>query len=215
MLIKWAARGRNSGLGAGSAIAWRRSSNSPAPERENEVSVQSAFSQATIAQARPGDIDQVVRRHEGMLRRFIALRIGGGADVDDLVHEVFVRFARRPPGESVERLDSYLFQTAANLIRDRARRQQVRRLAAPEIEDDAAAQVPATPEQTLIDRETLTEVRRALADLPERTRHVFLLYRIDGLRHQAIADALGVSISTVEKDVRRAMAHLTRRVRRP
>lgn len=179
------------------------------------MSGQSAFSQAAIAELRPSGIDEVVRRHEGMLRRFIALRIGGGADVDDLVHEVFLRFARRPPDEGVERLDSYLFQTAANLIRDRARRQQVRRLAAPEIEEDAAAQVPATPEQTLIDRETLTQVRQALADLPERTRHVFLLYRIDGLRHQAIADALGVSISTVEKDVRRAMAHLTRRVRRP
>lgn len=176
---------------------------------------QATFGQAALGQIRSDDIDQVVRRHEGVLRRFIALRVGGGADVDDLVHEVFLRFARRPPDEGVERLDSYLFQTAANLIRDRARRQQVRRLAVPEIEEAAASQAPATPEQTLIDRETLTEVRRALADLPERTRHVFLLYRIDGLRHQAIADALGVSISTVEKDVRRAMAHLTRRVRRP
>ncbi|MFT4253570.1 MAG: sigma-70 family RNA polymerase sigma factor, partial [Caulobacter sp.] len=158
---------------------------------------QAAFGPVALGQVRSDDIDQIVRRHEGVLRRFIALRVGGGADVDDLVHEVFLRFARRPP-EGVERLDSYLFQTAANLIRDRARRQQVRRLAVPEIEDAAASQAPATPEQTLIDRETLTQVRRALADLPERTRHIFLLYRIDGLRHQAIADALGVSISTVE-----------------
>lgn len=179
------------------------------------MSGQSAFSPSALSQARSDDIDQIVRRHEGVLRRFIALRVGGGADVDDLVHEVFLRFARRPPDQGVERLDSYLFQTAANLIRDRARRQQVRRLATPDIEEAAVAQTPATPEQTLIDRETLIQVRRALADLPERTRHVFLLYRIDGLRHQAIADALGVSIGTVEKDVRRAMAHLTRRVRRP
>ncbi|NQE64360.1 sigma-70 family RNA polymerase sigma factor [Caulobacter sp. RHG1] len=184
--------------------------------RSSQASLsQATFGPASLGQVRSDDVDLAVRRHEGMLRRFIALRVGGSADVDDLVHEVFLRFARRPPNESVERLDSYLFQTAANLIRDRARRQHVRRLALPEIEEAAAAQAPATPEQTLIDRETLTQVRRALADLPERTRHIFLLYRIDGLRHQAIADALGVSISTVEKDVRRAMAHLTRRVRRP
>lgn len=179
------------------------------------MSGQSAFSQAVLGQSQPNSIEQVVRRHEGGLRRFIAVRVGGGADVDDLVNEVFLRFARRPPNEAVERLDAYLFQTAANLIRDRARHQKVRRLAAVEIEDAAAAQAPISPEQTLIDREALAQVRQALADLPERTRHVFLLYRIDGLRHQAIAEAMGVSISTVEGDVRRAMAHLTRRVRRP
>ncbi|PXA87683.1 RNA polymerase subunit sigma-24 [Caulobacter sp. D5] len=214
--MKWAARMGNCEAWGGSLVARRPSSLSRSSRwREYGVSGQSSLGQAAFGQFRSDDIDQVVRRHEGVLRRFIALRVGGGADVDDLVHEVFLRFARSPPDERVERLDSYLFQTAANLIRDRARRQQVRRLAVPEIEEAAASQAPATPEQTLIDRETLTEVRRALADLPERTRHVFLLYRIDGLRHQAIADALGVSISTVEKDVRRAMAHLTRRVRRP
>ncbi|TCS15284.1 RNA polymerase sigma-70 factor (ECF subfamily) [Caulobacter sp. BK020] len=149
------------------------------------------------------------------MRRFVASRIGQDADVDDIVQEVFVRFARRTPGEAIERLDAYLFQTAANLIRDRARHRQVRREAAAETEDASAPQRPASPEQALIDRQTLALVREALADLPERTRNVFLLHRVDGMRHQDIAGALNMSVSTVEKDVRRAMAHLTRRVRRP
>ena len=161
------------------------------------------------------DVDLIVRRHEGVLRRFVISRIGRVPDVDDLVQEVFVRFARRDPGQAIDRLDAYLFQAANNLIRDRARRQQVRRVAAAEAEDAGRPAPPHSPEQLLIDRETLTQVRKALSDLPERTRHVFLLYRIDGLRHQDIAEALGMSVSTVEKDVRRAMAHLTRRVRRP
>lgn len=170
---------------------------------------------SALSQTQADDVGHVVREHEAMLRRFIALRIGGAMDVDDLVHEVFLRFAHRPADQVIERLDSYLFQTAANLIRDRARHQRVRQLAAEQIGEFSVGAEEATPEQSLIDRQTLAQVRAALADLPDRTRHVFLLYRIDGLRHQDIANALGVSVSTVEKDVRQAMAHLTRRVRRP
>ncbi|HWT52955.1 MAG TPA: sigma factor, partial [Caulobacter sp.] len=88
--------------------------------------------QSALSQVQPGDVDLAVRRHEGMLRRFVASRIGRDADVDDIVQEVFVRFARRTPGEAIERLEAYLFQTANNLIRDRARRRQVRRDAAAE-----------------------------------------------------------------------------------
>lgn len=174
------------------------------------MSAQSAFSQI-----QSDDIELIVRRHEDALRRFVISRIGRTADVDDLVQEVFVRFARREPGQVIERLEAYLFQAASNLIRDRARRHQVRRVSGTEVESASRPAAPHSPEQLLIDRETLAQVRQALADLPERTRHVFLLYRVDGLRHQDIADALSMSVSTVEKDVRRAMAHLTRRVRRP
>jgi RNA polymerase sigma factor (sigma-70 family) len=178
--------------------------------REVGVSGQSALSQVHV-----DDIDLIVRRYEDALRRFVISRIGRVGDVDDLVQEVFVRFARREPGQVIERLEAYLFQAANNLIRDRARRQQVRRVFVNEVEDASRPVQPHSPEQLLIDRETLAQVRQALADLPERTRHVFLLYRVDGLRHQDIAEALSMSVSTVEKDVRRAMAHLTRRVRRP
>ncbi len=168
-----------------------------------------------LSQAQADDVDHVVRENEAMLRRFIALRVRGAMDVDDLVHEVFLRFARRPADQVIERLESYLFQTAANLIRDGARHQRVRRQTMSEVTAFSAGATEPSPEQSLIDRQTLVQVRAALADLPERTRHVFLLYRIDGLRHQDIARALGVSVSTVEKDVRQAMAHLTRRVLRP
>jgi RNA polymerase sigma-70 factor (ECF subfamily) len=44
--------------------------------------------------------------------------------------------------------------------------------------------------------------------MPERTRTIFLLKRLDGLRHKAIATQLGISISAVEKHIVRAMEHL-------
>lgn len=48
----------------------------------------------------------------------------------------------------------------------------------------------------------------ALDALPERTRSIFLLHRIDGYSYPEIADQLGVSRKAVEKHMTRAIKHL-------
>jgi len=49
--------------------------------------------------------------------------------------------------------------------------------------------------------------------LPERTRDIFILFRVEKMRQAEIAKRLGVSVSAVEKHVIRAAAHLARRLR--
>src|ERR1700722_11748150 len=66
------------------------------------------------------------RRYRVPLIRYFGKRIREAYDVDDLVQEVFIRLVRQAAIESVEQIDSYVFQTAANVIRDRARRLAVR-----------------------------------------------------------------------------------------
>jgi len=53
----------------------------------------------------------------------------------------------------------------------------------------------------------------ALRELPTRVRAVFVLARFEELKAPEIASRLGVSISTVEKDMRRAVAHLRDSIR--
>ena len=60
------------------------------------------------------------------LIRYFAKRIREAYDIDDLVQEVFIRLVRQAAIESVQQIDSYVFQTAANVIRDRARRHAAR-----------------------------------------------------------------------------------------
>src|SRR3546814_10902814 len=50
--------------------------------------------------------------------------------------------------------------------------------------------------------------RRALAELPDRTREVFLLHRVDELAYREIGEKLGISIPTVQYHVARALAHI-------
>jgi len=53
-------------------------------------------------------------------------------------------------------------------------------------------------------------LRHALAELPARSRHAFLLHRLEGLSTRRIAAQLGVPISVVENEITGVIEHLTR-----
>lgn len=54
------------------------------------------------------------------------------------------------------------------------------------------------------------KLRHALKQLPERTRRVYLLHRLENLPHAEVAARLGVSERAVERDVVEAISHLKR-----
>ena len=53
----------------------------------------------------------------------------------------------------------------------------------------------------------------ALLELPDRTRIIFVLRRLEGMKYSEIAHKLGISVSAVEKHMLRAMSYLTERMR--
>jgi RNA polymerase sigma-70 factor (ECF subfamily) len=59
---------------------------------------------------------------------------------------------------------------------------------------------------------SLEEVHRALQDLGERTRAMFYLYRLENLKVREIAELYGISGSAVEKQLAKALLHLTQRL---
>lgn len=56
-----------------------------------------------------------------------------------------------------------------------------------------------TPEDVTIYNETKLNFEKAIGELPEKQRTVFLLNRNDGLKYHEIADCLGISVKAVEK----------------
>jgi RNA polymerase sigma-70 factor (ECF subfamily) len=65
------------------------------------------------------------------------------------------------------------------------------------------------PERVLCGKEELRAATTALLSLPERTRTVFILRRLEGYRYRDIAAHLGISVSAVEKHMVRAIHHLS------
>jgi RNA polymerase sigma-70 factor (ECF subfamily) len=144
------------------------------------------------------------------IRRFFARRVRDHADVDDLTQQVFERLLKRAELTSIANLQGYLFQIAANLIAERAR-STARRTSV--IREANAADVSElaeelTPERILLGREACDRVVMALRELPARVRAVFVLSRFEEMKAHEIAARLGVSISTVEHDMQRAVRHL-------
>jgi RNA polymerase sigma factor (sigma-70 family) len=143
------------------------------------------------------------------LVRYFAHRLRDRSDVEDLVQEVFARIVARDSTSRIEHLGRYMYQTAGSVLSDYARRRSARRFEShiefnPEIHGD----VEPGAENILIGREDLQTVTAALLSLPERTRTIFVLRRLEGVRCRDVARQLGISESAVEKHMIRAVRHL-------
>ena len=132
---------------------------------------------------------------------------------------MFIRLLARG-GADIESADSFVFAIAGNLLRDRARMAQTRSASAhdwldaafdTEHVDDALVE-HCGPDRVLLDRERLALVLRALEDLGERTRNIFVLYRLENMRRRDIAALYGVTVSAVEKHIAKALDHLMTRL---
>ena len=130
-------------------------------------------------------------------------------EIDDLVQEVFLRVVARRSAEPVENVGAYIFQTAASVLADRHRRGTVRHVI-NHIEFDAERHNSADFDaaRVLEGRQALRSAVVALQALPERTRDIFILRRIEGFAYRDIADRFGISVSAVEKHMVRAIHHL-------
>jgi RNA polymerase sigma-70 factor (ECF subfamily) len=143
-----------------------------------------------------------VQPHRPALRAWLLARFPTLPDVDDLVQESQTRVLRARDTGPIRSARALLFTTARNLALDAVRRQQVVRF--EQITDDTPPSVLADSTdvvETVSKQQELELLTRAIQSLPERARQVFTLRTAYGLTQQQIADRLGVSLSTVEKQM--------------
>lgn len=156
--------------------------------------------------------DGLCKRLRPSLVRFFARRVGSAAVAEELVQELFLRLLRRADLFELQNLDGYVFEAAANLARDRARREAARRSGQHvDVADLQLASEEPSPEQVVDDRRRLERLMAAMRRLPRRTRTVLVLSRFEGLTHAQIAARLGVTVSAVEKQVAKALLLLQER----
>ncbi len=159
-------------------------------------------------------------RREDM-RRFFLARLGGGADVEDLIQELYLKVQGLDGAEPIDNPPAYLYRLASNLMLDRMRRQ--RRAGARDAEwrrDNHATlgtlDVVDSPdaEAAVIARQRLQRLTEALKTLAPLTQKVFELHKFEGLTHAETAAQLGISRSAVEKHVSLALKHLLTKIGR-
>ncbi|SEI83062.1 RNA polymerase sigma-70 factor, ECF subfamily [Sphingobium sp. AP50] len=147
------------------------------------------------------------------LRSYFVRKTGNLNIVDDLVQDVMLRILARRSTDQIDNPEAYLFRTAANVLRDKARRDSVRKVEMQKnlTESDHPVE-ECSPDRVIVAREEILRVAAALQELPERTRDIFLMKRFEGLSHAEIAARVGLSVSGIEKQIAKAVAHLARRM---
>ncbi|NFV78925.1 RNA polymerase sigma factor [Magnetospirillum aberrantis] len=149
--------------------------------------------------------DQLYSHSRVTLRPALAGRLGSAHEADDVLHDAFVRLLQNYARDDLRNPLAMLARIALNIVRDKARRNTVRREAlSREIEPPCCVAPPPDPEAGLIERQHLASLRDAIDSLPPRCREVFLLHRIEGLPQGEVASLLGISRSGVEKQLLRA-----------
>lgn len=160
-------------------------------------------------------------QYRAPLMSYFMRRVGSVAEAEDLTQETFVRLLVQAQRQKIDEPGAYLFYIATNLLRDRARKAHVRNQAM--LSDLDHGQVSAvtqefveahTPERVLEARDDVAQVARILNELDERTRDIYVLFRLEKMKHREIAALYGISVSTVEKEIMRANLHLAWRLGR-
>ena len=148
-------------------------------------------------------------------------RSGSPAAAEDLAQELYLKLAGRPAGPEAENPTALIYRIALNLMLDRARGDA--RAAARDADwrtahrtalagQEVAEEAPA--DDAVASRQRLRQLVEAVAGLPPQMKRAFTLHKLEGLSHAETAQAMGISVKSVEKHVSAALKALTGKLAR-
>lgn len=157
-----------------------------------------------VRRAREGDaraFEQLYRENVGRVYALCLRMTRDRSRAEELTQGAFVRaWEKLNSFRGDAAFSTWLHRLTVNLVltdhRSRARRNDRVTLA----DDTVLADTPA-PAQAPRER---MDLERAIAELPEGARHVFVLYEIEGYRHEEIAAMMGIASGTTKAQLHRA-----------
>lgn len=155
-------------------------------------------------------VDDLYREHHRWLRGWLQPKINCGHLATDMVQDVFVRILTAD--NAAERLEAvreprgYLATIARRLMIDHFRRARLERAWMQTLAEQPQAEDISEEERAIL-LETLYELDAMLAGLGRDVRRTFLLAQLDGMPYKQIADQLGVSLSSVNRYIAKALHH--------
>jgi RNA polymerase sigma-70 factor (ECF subfamily) len=171
-----------------------------------------------VARAQAGDqtaFRDLYRQHAGRVYALCLRLTGDGREAEERTQDVFVRLwdkLRSFRGESA--FSSWLHRLAVNVVLNERRTtgRRERRVMPSDDPDAVSGAQPAGPSQ---DRPILSiDLERAIAELPEGARAVFVLYDIEGYGHGEIAELTGIAEGTSKAQLFRARRLLREKLER-
>ena len=143
------------------------------------------------------------------IRNFIYYKSGDIKLAEDLAQDTFLKIWEKKDNIKQDTIKSFLYTVANNLMMNRFDHQKVLFKFSNSYKNENIA-VPADYELEL--KEFDEKLQKALMELDEKKRTVFLMNRIDEMTYKQIAENLGMSIKAIEKRMEKALDFLHKRI---
>jgi len=154
-----------------------------------------------VLKCRHGSKDAMCRIYQKYKDYLLTLAkglLGEQAEAEDVVHDVFVSFARSARQfQLTGSLRNYLATCVRNLARDKIRSRIRKAEAADLVNPIPDSSWTDNPEQRVVEDEEIKRLRQALSLIPYEQREAVILHVKGGMKFKEIAKLQGVSVSTI------------------
>ncbi len=153
--------------------------------------------------------EQIFTKYSKDIFRFAYLRLSSYEAAEDLTSEVFIKFWHKFKAENVINNDRALLYTIAHgLVIDEYRKNKSKEIVSIEITDERLLTRFDSIEKEIDVREAMSDVHKKLQTLKPEVRDILLMFYIDELSTQEIAQLLKKPEGTVRVMVHRALGSL-------
>jgi RNA polymerase sigma factor (sigma-70 family) len=152
----------------------------------------------------PSLLDYLTKRYAS-LKLHLTRKLGNADLASDALHDTWVRLKEKDEQRLMESPAAYLMRVATNIAADMERKQR-RTVSGADVDallDEMVEPAPGPAEITEV-RFDLDAVTRLLGNMPERRRVIVVMVYWEDVPQKEVAKRLGISLRTVEYELKRA-----------
>jgi RNA polymerase sigma-70 factor (ECF subfamily) len=147
-----------------------------------------------------GTVTDAFIKHETFLKKFLARFLHRPQDIDDAAQQAFLKAFAAEKKQQIRSPKSFLFQIAKNIaLQELTKKSKMITDYIEDLSDSAIQYQSRALEDEVAAQQRLALFAQAAATLPPQCRRAFLMRKVYGMSQKEIAQALDISISTVEK----------------
>lgn len=153
--------------------------------------------------------EKLFHKYAKDLRRFLFFKTKDIDLAEDILQDAFIKLWDNCATVNYDKSKSFLFTVANNLFLNIKKHEKV---VVQHQKTTTKLSNQESPEFIMLEKEFLAKIEKAISDLPEKQKEVFLLSRIEKKKYREIAEILGISVKAVEKRMHLALLKMKEKI---
>ncbi len=155
----------------------------------------------------------LLKQHKHKIYNYAMYMLRNRMDADDVTQEVFIRIWENIEKFNLNAARAWIMRTTHNLCLDYLRRRKTAMERDVQIDDEFSENYWLKDENSDPSKETYLnmiqpKINKAIENLPETLKNVFVLYELNGLKYKEISKVLDIPMNSVKVYILRARKKL-------